>query len=223
MKLVCPDLERQIILDSRRITEWIIESPSLFSQILQELYQQINGKSGSFVLSDSEKELDIFKCAEIIVNPFAIDFNDRKIQKKLYAELFEISKGEELYLVTQEFLKDVKNYFLQLESVSGYELELDMEMDMLALFKAMGIQMQCYADDFFEKLVQYIKIMAELLHKKLIVFINIRSYLNDMQVEQMSEIAVYNEVALLFLENVQRDFSEQRKYYIIDKDGCEIY
>lgn len=223
MKLVCADWERQILLDSQRITEWIVESPDLFSQIVQQLPQQINGGSAGFVLSDSEKELDLSKCAEMIINPFAIDFNDKKIQKKLYAELLEISKGEELYLTTQEILNSLNNYFLQLESISGYELETDVEVDMLALFKAMGIQVQDYAADFFETLIQYIKVMADLMKKKLIIFVNIRSYLNDIQIEQVSEIAVYNEIAILFIENIQRDFSKQRKYYIIDKDGCEIY
>lgn len=223
MKLVCADWERQILLDSQRITEWIVESPDLFSQIVQQLPQQINGGSAGFVLSDSEKELDLSKCAEMIINPFAIDFNDKKIQKKLYAELLEISKGEELYLTTQEILNSLNNYFLQLESISGYELETDVEVDMLALFKAMGIQVQDYAADFFETLIQYIKVMADLMKKKLIIFVNIRSYLNDIQIEQVSEIAVYNEIAILFIENIQRDFSKQRRYYIIDKDGCEIY
>ncbi len=223
MKLVCADWERQILLDSQRITEWIVESPDLFSQIVQQLQQQINGGSAGFVLSDSEKELDLSKCAEMIINPFAIDFNDKKIQKKLYAELLEISKGEELYLTTQEILNSLNNYFLQLESISGYELETDVEVDMLALFKAMGIQVQDYAADFFETLIQYIKVMADLMKKKLIIFVNIRSYLNDIQIEQVSEIAVYNEIAILFIENIQRDFSKQRRYYIIDKDGCEIY
>ncbi|MCI8830830.1 MAG: type II-A CRISPR-associated protein Csn2 [Lachnospiraceae bacterium] len=65
--------------------------------------------------------------------------------------------------------------------------------------------------------------MADLMKKKLIIFVNIRSYLNDIQIEQVSEIAVYNEIAILFIENIQRDFSKQRRYYIIDKDGCEIY
>ncbi len=223
MKLVCADWERQILLDSQRITEWIVESPVLFSQIVQQLQQQINGGSGKFVLSDSEKELNISKCAEMIVNPFAIDFNDKKIQKKLYAELLEISKREELYLTTQGIFNSLNNYFLQLESISGYELETDMEVDMLALFKAMGIQVQSYAADFYETLVQYIKVMADLMQKKLIIFVNIRSYLNDFQIEQVSEIAVYNEIAILFVENIQRDFSKQRRCYIIDKDGCEIY
>lgn len=76
---------------------------------------------------------------------------------------------------------------------------------------------------FSEKLAQYMKIMSELLGKKLLIFVNIRSYLENNQIRELMKNAVYNEISLLFIENIQRDFSKDEKYYIIDKDNCEIY
>ena len=67
------------------------------------------------------------------------------------------------------------------------------------------------------------KLMSELMGKKVLVFINIRSYLENEQIQELIKNAVYNEISLLFIENIQRDFSEMKKYYIIDKDGCEVY
>ena len=46
--------------------------------------------------------------------------------------------------------------------------------------------------------------------------------LGKYQIQELMKNAVYNEIALLFIENIQRDFSKDKKYYIIDKDGCEI-
>ena len=76
---------------------------------------------------------------------------------------------------------------------------------------------------FSEKIIQYMKIMSELMGKKLLVFVNIRSDLEKDQIQELMKNAVYNEIALLFIENIQRDFLEMKKYYIIDKDGCEVY
>ena len=76
---------------------------------------------------------------------------------------------------------------------------------------------------FSEKIIQYMKIMSELMGKKLLVFVNIRSDLEKDQIQELMKNAVYNEIALLFIENIQRDFSEMKKYYIIDKDGCDVY
>ena len=47
---------------------WVIESPRVRRKIIGELLEQFHGKAGQFVLSDQEKELDIGKSAEIIVD-----------------------------------------------------------------------------------------------------------------------------------------------------------
>lgn len=223
MKLVHMDIECQMTLSSQWIFEWIIESPELFSKYVCEISSQIHGSEGRFVLSEKEKELELSKYAEVIVNPLSLDLNDRRIQKKLYMELADFAKGEELFLATQEMKAALQRYFLQLEYTSGYTLETDSEIDVTAIFKAIGIQIEGVEDDFFGGLLQYIQIMADLMGKKLIVLVNIRSYLNEVQVIQLLEMTNYNEIALLLIENVQRDFSGERKYCIIDQDGCEIY
>ena len=50
---------------------------------------------------------------------------------------------------------------------------------------------------FSEKIIQYMKIMSELMGKKLLVFVNIRSDLEKDQIQELMKNAVYNEIALL--------------------------
>ena len=111
-----------------------------------------------------------------------------------------------------------------MEAVSGYELEQNEEIDLSALLKLMGVQTETEKEmGLLEKLTQYIKVMAELLQKELVILVNIRSYLNETQINKLSLMACYYEISLLFIENIQRDYSNQREYYIIDKDGCDVY
>ena len=79
MKLVHPKLEGQIIFSDEKPCQWVIESPEDFSLYVQELLRQSEGEEGQFVLSDGDKEKDISKYAEVIINPFAVNINDRKI------------------------------------------------------------------------------------------------------------------------------------------------
>lgn len=65
--------------------------------------------------------------------------------------------------------------------------------------------------------------MAELLHKGVIVLVNIGSYISEEKVGQIIQNALYNEIALLMVENVQRELKDNVYQYIIDKDGCEIF
>lgn len=222
MKLAHVDMERVIELDCRKTTEWIIESPALFQKYVHLLSSQADGEEGEFVLSDDEAILDISKYMEVVVNPFTLDFEDRRIQKKLYSQLQKIAYGEEMFMNTQRMNADLQSYIFRLENICGYDIEIDTAMDVQLVFKALGVKMEGGEYDFSEKLVQYMKIMAELMGKKVFVFINIRSYLENEQIQELVKNAVYNEISLLFIENIQRGFSEIENYYIIDRDGCEV-
>ena len=222
MKLVHPDLSRQIVFQNYKPCEWIIESPHLFGKYVQELRRQATGEEGGFVISEGEKEYDVSKCVEIIADPLNVNINEKKILTKLYSELEKIAYGEELFVLTQETLCNLQRYFSELEQVSPYILHIGESVQMLNLFKALEVQMEDYAENYLERIDQYIKIVTELLKKKLLVMINIRSYLDDEQLKQLMSNAAYNEINSLLIESVQRKLIDGLSRYIIDFDGCEI-
>ena len=152
MKLAYVDLGRPIELDCNRATEWVIESPELFVQYTQMLYQQMEGAEGEFILSENDEILDFPKQAEIILNPFGLDFNDRRIQKKLYSELQKAAYGENAFLDTQKIEAELKNYIYQLEYISGYDISVNEELDLTGIFKALDVQMDEPELDFCERL-----------------------------------------------------------------------
>ena len=222
MKLVHRDLERQLVLEDMQSDEWIIESPTLFSRYVQELYIQSQGGEGGFVLSEGDKTLSIEKDVEVIINPLSVNVNEKRFLNKLYAELRETAYGESMYLKTQELLAKLQGYFSDVEQQGTYFLTTDAEIDITNVFKAMGVRVECYADNFLQTLDEYIKLLAELLRKKLIVLVNIGSYIQAEEMEQLARTAMHNEVYLLFVENQQRNFSTVFRRYIIDRDNCEI-
>ena len=223
MKLTHTELEKQLVFETGKAVEWIIESPASFSKYIRDLYEIMQDNEGKFTLSDEDEIIDFQKYAELIIDPFLLDFHNRQIQKKLYAELQNLAVGSEFYLQTQELKSQIQKYFIDLEYASGYDLEIADEIDLPAIFKAVGIQLDCGKEEaLFERIAIYIKIMAELLKKKLVILVNSRSYLTSDQIDQIAELCMYSEVALLLIENVQRDFSKKRNYCIIDCDECCI-
>ena len=223
MKFVHSDLSADILNDKNVFTEWILESPELYAKYLQELFSQQNGEEGQFVLSHKEKELNIAKSVEVIVNPFNVEINGRKILNKLYTELEQLSKSEIMYTKTLELTGKMQEYMLELEQNTEYILEFDMDLDMTALFKTVGIRHEVQETDFFERLIRYIKIAVNVLSTKVFVFINIRSYLTDLQMQELIKEISYQEVKALFIENQERSCMEGGRRDIIDTDGCEIY
>lgn len=93
MKLIHTELAGEILKERKAFSEWIIESPELFSGYLQEIYGQCAKREGRFVLSDGDKEVELTKVVEIITDPFAVDLNGRKILNRLYTELVEVSRA----------------------------------------------------------------------------------------------------------------------------------
>lgn len=223
MKLTHTELEKQLVFETGKAVEWIIESPASFSKYVRDLYEIMQNNEGKFTLSDEDEIIDFQKYAELIIDPFLLDFHNRQIQKKLYAELQNLAVGSEFYLQTQELKSQIQKYFIDLEYASGYDLEIADEIDLPAIFKAVGIQLDGGNEEtLFERIAIYIKIMAELLKKKLVILVNSRSYLTSDQIDQIAELCMYSEVGLLLIENVQRDFSKKRNYCIIDCDECCI-
>ncbi|MCM1210940.1 MAG: type II-A CRISPR-associated protein Csn2 [Blautia sp.] len=222
MKLVHKDLKKQIVFGNFQSYEWVIESPEFFAEYVQELYVQSEGGDGNFILSEEDKEIDIGKYVEVIINPFSVNINDKKVLNKLYAELTELAYAEDMYLLTQDIKGKIQTYFLQLEHLSPYILTIDSEIDITAILKGIGVKIDNYADNFFENLEIYIQILSVLLQKKLIVLVNAGSYIGKEQVEQLMKLAIHTEIELLLIENQERNFSKRITKYIIDKDGCEI-
>ena len=221
-RLVHINLNEGILVDAINCTEWVIESPEYFSEYVMELAGQVEGKEGRFVLSDNEKEVDISKNVELIFNIFALDINERKLISKLYMELEKLTADERFYVKTQEMKQYLQEYLLQLEQETDYILDLADEIDFASLFKAFGIKYEVLEENFLERLVRYMRIVERLLKKKLFVFVNLRSYLSNQQIDELIKEATYQEIQLLLIETCARDCIEGVTRYIIDKDGCEI-
>lgn len=223
MRLVHFDLTEAILDETSNFTEWILESPEIFSEYVQELNNQIAGEEGRFVLSENEKELDLEKKAELIINPFGVDVNSRKILNKLYTELSELSKTEQMYTKTVELFQNMQEYMFELEQCTDYILEFDHDLDMIALLKAMNIRYENKEVNQLERLIQYIKILSSAAGIRLFIFVNIRSYLSEEQMQEIVKELCYQEVHALFIENQQRSCMKGGRQYIIDKDRCEIF
>ena len=152
MKLIHTELAGEILKERKAFSEWIIESPELFSGYLQEIYGQCAKREGRFVQSDGDKEVELTKVVEIITDPFAVDLNGRKILNRLYTELVEVSRAEEMYTQTLELTQRIQEYILQLEEKTNHIFQFNDEMDISGLLKMMEVKIEDSDDFFFESL-----------------------------------------------------------------------
>ena len=74
----------EIELSENQIYVLIAESLPFFSKLIETLYKEKQDGDGKIFLSENDKILSFSKMSEIIVNPFTIDPNERRIMQKLY-------------------------------------------------------------------------------------------------------------------------------------------
>lgn len=222
MKLAHVELNKPIEIEPAYPCEWVIESPKLFTKYIQELLKQNGGEDGNFVFSQDDKIVDFSKKGEIILNPFAVDINERKIINKLYTQLTELAYTELFYTQTQEIIQQIHQYIYELEQESRHVLCMDENIELFSIFKAVGVRHEVYEEDFCECLCRYIKVIREVLGIQLVVFVNIRSYLSDEEVLDLVKNTGYEDVNLLLIESKERSCIIGVNRCIIDVDLCEI-
>lgn len=80
MKLVHSELGIKIVIVENRANVLVVENPMIFRKIIEDVLNQINGFDGELVLSTDDKLLALSKNIELVIDPFNIDLNSKKIQ-----------------------------------------------------------------------------------------------------------------------------------------------
>lgn len=221
MILAYSKLNLRIEFIENTVNVLVLEDPVQFSEIIYLLKCDEKEVESPFVLSESDKFLQISKEMEIIVDPFSIDFNSKKIQQQLYKEMgmiatdFDVEKaevnGKLLYLI--EGIQDSLRY----QNIT-YNLEFSWEN----LLKLYQVRFEPMCEDLLGRLIEYIKIASNLLNLKVIGFVNLKLYLTEEQLHNLYEIAFYNKVNLLLIENIEKPQLKEEKIHIVDTDKCII-
>lgn len=221
MKLVNAELFLNINIEENKPAVLTIENPKVMTEVIGQLYELCNSGEGDFVLSEGGKQLSFERTTEIIINPFQIDFNSRKVQSKLYSELLdaEINYVEEKAIIQSLIIE----YLDKLTQNVPYEMiSNDLDLDSMKLFKMFEVRIEAQCNSLLERLVEYTKILSRLLRKRLLVFVSISSYLDTNELNALYEICNYNKMKVLLIESHELYLPFHTKTYIIDKDKCMI-
>lgn len=220
MKLVNSKYGLNIEFIENRVNTLVIEKPEFMSDIIQNIIFQIDGMEGSFVLSD-EQEINFQRDVVLIAEPFNIDLNNRKIIGKLYGQLAEVAKEQ-----VEDYNNINKNVIETLEKIYAgiayNNINFNLEFDWKELFKLYNVKLEENYDTLYEKLEEYIKVLANILHPKLVIFLNLKKYLEKEQMENLLMSSFYNKITILLIESDEGYYLEKEKIYIIDKDRCLI-
>lgn len=220
MKLVHSDFKHQIIFKENSINYLVIENPMLMYEIYQELFYDCK----KLVLSEDNKPINIKKTLEVIRDPVSLEFTQKSVVNALN-NIVRLKLHESEYLKrNMELWSMIDKFFIELLEEIDIPIVFDQTENMDALMKIMNIKVNEEHSSLIERLVDYLDILFRLCDIKLVVIFNIRAYLSIEEISKLYEMVFLEKWNVLCLDYmVPIDKIKEEKYYIIDKDLCEIY
>ncbi len=199
-----------------------IEGPDIYTEFIQELNSQLDGEAGNFVLSEKNDTLKMDKKVEFIFNPFGVDFNEKRIISKAYNVLKDSAEG--LDELREKINSSIVNILDEVILRSPYDnFVYNLDLDWNTLFKLYDVRVQFEEGKLVDKLIQYIRMLAELLGIRVIFLLNISTFLTKYELQELCNSAQYEKVNLVLLEQRELELTDVKsRSHIIDCDRCLI-
>lgn len=209
-------------LEENQVYEIVIESAPILAEVVSELIRQTEGGEGEFRLSEKEKLLSIEKNVVLVKDIFNLDVNQRKVLTKLYSGLSEAENA----IYAQEksvFLEAYISYLDYICAKSDLFITYEEEPELQELLKVAKVKIDTSASSLLEQVIEYIKVLSQLLGQNIFVFVNLKLFLTQEDMEALYTECFNRKICLILIEAVFHEKLPEEKGCIIDKDTCIIY
>ncbi len=178
MKIVDEKMEIQLELIENQIQILVLENEQTFSNVIMQFLKLSQNVESQWLLMEQDKILQFHKIGQVIVDPFSIDNNERKIIQKVYQEM-QICAQEEFAIETAEINACIVSYIEEITQKMPYNLVFDLNLDFQGILKTYGVRLETCMERLIERLVDYIKLLKRVLGITVVVFINLKTYLSE--------------------------------------------
>ena len=161
------------------------------------------------------------KGVSVVFNPFSIDVNEKKILTKLMSEMQVISETE-LYVQKAELNAAIISLLDEINLRMPYPMTYSRDLDIQQLLKAYSVKVDMQSTSLMEHIVDYVKLGHQVLGIKLYVFLHLKDYLSEEDLEKLYEMVAYEQISVLLLESKMIDKLPQEQWWIVDADNCII-
>lgn len=219
--------ENEIEFDEDYVNVLEIEDRSMFKHIISELNQLINyndENSEEIILIEGNKKLDFFNNTILIYDCFNINFNETKILKQLYSD---IEKRYRTEYTEEDIQKYYNSILLNINKILfDYEFEFEYKetIEIKEILKAIGLRFSTqYYNKPLDNIIYLFDVVANFKLYKILIFVNIKCYFKEDELEELYKAAKYREINVLFIESqVDHKLNHLEKKLLVDEDFDEF-
>ena len=198
-----------------------IESPVIYREVVNDIIRQIGGGTGDIIFSENGKEIQIHKTADLIIDPFSITNNEKKLINNLYQEIGKIA-SEELYEDASRINSMIINYLDSMIEHIPYPIQYEMDFEILTLLKLYKVRFDDSEEDLISRLLSYCKLAHRVLRTDCFFFINLKLLMTEIELKEFYRELAYEHLLLLDIEGPYNYHLEGEHCIIIDRDECII-
>lgn len=223
MKLCIKYLDNNLVLNTSEVCALEIENKRYFYRVVNDLYMASNENiSDDIVLLDkNDKEINISNKLKIFLNFFDFGLTDKKYTNDISKYIANNITDENKELLAKQYNKIISIYKKILNDID-LPLIIDSEISIENITKIMKININS-SKDLLSNLFILID-LENLFHtKNILVFINLKQYLINEEIEELYKYSIYNEVQLILIDSQSYGTTlSQEKKLIIDENLDEF-
>lgn len=222
MNLSVDYLDNQIVFASDYINAVEIENKRYFYRFVNDLYSvYISGYSDNLKFIQDNKEINMNGKIKVFINYFDFQFDSKKYTS-------EISKFVSNY-INEEDTKNLINLYGKMtriykKALNDIDLPLyvenDISIDNINKLIKLGISPK---EELLDNLLLLIDLECTLKTNNLLVFINLKQYLNKEEIVELYKYAIYNNIQIILIYFLSYGVTlKNEKKHIIDENLDEF-
>lgn len=221
MILCHPQMETVMDLSGTKIQTLVIESPHFLRSFLQDLYEQIDGNEGELLLSEKDQKMEIGHWVEVIDNVLCFELNKKHLLNKITAEMERVSASDTFFMKTADILRRIESYTAELAFTFDCDIVCG-HCSVSGLLKGIGVSVRDEYDDPLERLIDYMELVREFERDKLFIFVNLRSFFADEEVERFLTTALDHGYRMMLVDAQAHEKLQSESRITVDNDLCEF-
>lgn len=223
MKLSIKYIDNNIDFDNSYINCLEIENKNYFYKIVNDINSISNGNIlEDVIFSDDEyKELNLSNKINMVFDYFNFDFNSKKIISIINKKINDNISVEDKENLSKLYNKIRKIY---LPTLNDMDLNIDInnDFDLDSIIKLLNVSIKP-KDNLLDNLFLLVDIEKELSINKIIVFVNLKQYLNNNELIELYKYLLYNNVVVLLIDSQSYGVCNEYEKKLIIDDELEEY
>lgn len=222
MNLSLSGFPESLALECDAVSVLEIHNPTLFARVCQSLFSELDEAAVEpYALWEGEERRSSRNYFLFVFNPFELPWTERA----LLGEVLE--RIEHLFMSEDEARQEIEtagcvlsnrvaSLGLQLKSDYDFEVQWDMRKYLKAFDFGVDVDP---SDTLLDNLIKFLKFASDAAFAKQLVFVNLKQFLEENELQKFYRQAVFSELKVLLLENVPDDASyEYERKMRIDRD-----